>query len=160
MSIILFSCHFIRSRLVRYGDVFRTHILGKAIVVSTDPDVSKVILQNHGNAFMPCYPKSITELLGKSSILQINGALHKRLHTLIGVFLKSAQLKDRITRDIERIVVLTLSSWMGKTRQLYVQDETKKVCRFVAFCVYLYLESDELKFETETFSPNNLADYI
>ncbi|KAG6397390.1 hypothetical protein SASPL_143557 [Salvia splendens] len=118
---------FMENRKSLYGDVFRTHILGKAIVVSTDPDVSRVILQNHGNAFMPCYPKSITELLGKSSILQINGALHKRLHTLIGVFLKSAQLKDRITRDIERVVVLTLSSWMGKTCQLYVQDETKKI---------------------------------
>ncbi|KAL1569508.1 cytochrome P450 [Salvia divinorum] len=118
---------FMEKRKSLYGDVFRTHILGKAIVVSTDPDVSKVILQNHGNAFMPCYPKSITELLGKSSILQINGALHKRLHTLIGVFLKSAQLKDRITRDIERIVVLTLSSWMGKSCQLHVQDETKKI---------------------------------
>lgn len=121
--------------VVRYGDVFRTHILGKAIIVSTDPDVSKTILQNHGNAFIPCYPKSITELLGKSSILQINGSLHKRLHTLIGVFLKSSQFKDRITRDIEKTVLLSLSSWMDKNCHVYLQDETKKVCLFIVFLV-------------------------
>lgn len=113
--------------MIRYGDVFRTHILGKAIVVSTDPGVNKLILLNHGSAFIPCYPKSITELLGKSSILQMNGSLHKRVHALIGVFLKSPQLKARITKDIEKVVLLSLSTWMDKGRQLYVQDETKKI---------------------------------
>lgn len=112
---------------IRYGDVFRTHILGKAIIVSTDPSVNKLILQNHGSAFIPSYPKSIIELLGKSSILQTNGALHKKVHALIGVFLKSPQLKARITRDIEKVVLLSLSTWMDKGRQIYVQDETKKV---------------------------------
>lgn len=110
--------------------------------MSTDPDVSKVILLNHGNAFIPCYPKSITELLGKSSILQINGTLHKRMHALIGVFLKSAQLKARITRDIEKIVRLSLSSWTDKSK-VYVQVETKKVCLFIVtlfIMIYLKLE--------------------
>lgn len=118
---------FMEKRKSLYGDVFRTNILGKAIIVSTDPDVSKMILLNHGNAFIPCYPKSITELLGKSSILQINGPLHKRVHALIGVFLKSTPLKTRITRDIEKVVRLSLSSWMEKSCHVHLQDETKKI---------------------------------
>ncbi|KAI3451008.1 hypothetical protein Pfo_007673 [Paulownia fortunei] len=118
---------FMEKRKSLYGNVFRTHILGKAIIVSTDPDVNKMILQNHGNAFIPCYPKSITELLGKSSILQMNGSLHKRVHALIGVFLKSPQFKARITRDIEKVVLLSLSTWTTKNCQVYVQDETKKI---------------------------------
>lgn len=122
---------------LRYGDVFRTHILGKAIVVSTDPDVNKMILQNHGNAFIPCYPKSITELLGKSSILQMNGSLHKRVHALIGVFLKSPQFKARITSDIEKVVLLSLSTWTDKNCQVYIQDETKKVCLFMNMHVFV-----------------------
>nr|AJD25213.1 cytochrome P450 CYP90C19 [Salvia miltiorrhiza] len=146
---------FMEKRKSLYGGVFRTHILGKAIVVSTDPDVSKVILQNHGNAFVPCYPKSITELLGKSSILQINGALHKRLHALIGVFLKSTQLKNRITRDVEKIVRLSLSSWMDKSCQVYVQDETKKITFQILVRVLMSIgpgdEMECLKREFEEF---------
>ncbi|GER40400.1 cytochrome P450, partial [Striga asiatica] len=114
--------------VIRYGDVFRTHILGKAIIVSTDPEVNKMILHNHGNIFIPSYPKTITKLLGKSSILQINGPLHKRVHSLIGVFLKSPELKARITRDIEKTVKLSLSNWSTeKSCQVHVQDETKMI---------------------------------
>lgn len=119
---------FMEKRKSMYGDVFKTHILGKAIIVSTDPEVNKMVLQNHGNVFIPCYPKSITELLGKSSILQMNGSLHKRVHSLIGVFLKSPQFKSRITRDIENAVKLSLSSWKNKAGSfIRVQDETKMI---------------------------------
>lgn len=125
----------------RYGDVFRTHILGKAIIVSTDSDVNKAILQNHGNAFVPCYPKSVSDLLGESSILKMNGPLHKRVHAIIGVFLKSPQFKARITSDIEKSVIQLLSSWKDKNCQVYVQEETRKVWLFhkhtwmLFFCV-------------------------
>ncbi|KAK6150605.1 hypothetical protein DH2020_015537 [Rehmannia glutinosa] len=134
---------------------FRTHILGKAIIVSTDPDVNKMILQNHGNAFIPSYPKSITELLGKSSILQINGPLHKRMHALIGVFLKSPQFKARITREIENVVRLSLSTWTDKNCQVYVQDETKKITFEILVRVLLSIgpgeEMELLKKEFEEF---------
>lgn len=106
--------------------MFRTHLLGKAIIVSTDPEVNKVVLQNHGNVFIPGYPKTVTELLGESSILQMNGSLHKRIHALIGNFLKSSHLKASITRDIEHSVKLSLASWKDM-HFVYVQDETKKV---------------------------------
>ncbi|KAK4486010.1 hypothetical protein RD792_008671 [Penstemon davidsonii] len=118
---------FMEKRRSLYGDVFKTNILGKPIIVSTDADVNKVILQNHGNVFIPCYPKSITDLLGKSSILQTNGPLHKRVHSLIGVFLKSPQFKARITKDIENAVRLSLATWMNQCSRLYLQHEVKKI---------------------------------
>ncbi|KAL2520477.1 3-epi-6-deoxocathasterone 23-monooxygenase [Forsythia ovata] len=146
---------FMEKRKSLYGNVFKTHILGKAIIVSTDPDVNKVVLQNHGNVFIPCYPKSICELLGKSSILQMNGYVHKRVHAVIGVFLKSPQLKDRITRDIEKTVRLSLSTWMDKSRHVYLQDETKKITFEILVRVLLSIgpgeDMDFLKREFEEF---------
>ncbi|KAL0378300.1 UNVERIFIED_CONTAM: 3-epi-6-deoxocathasterone 23-monooxygenase CYP90C1 [Sesamum radiatum] len=146
---------FMDKRKSLYGNVFRTHILGKAIIVSTDAEVNRMILQNHGNTFIPCYPKSITELLGKSSILQMNGSLHKRVHALIGVFLKSPQFKARITRDIENVVRLSLSNWMNKSCQVYVQDETKKITFEILVRVLLSVgpgeEMNFLKREFEEF---------
>lgn len=119
---------FMEKRKSLYGNVFKSNILGKGIIVSTDAEVNKVVLQNNGDVFIPCYPKSITELFGKNSILQMNGPVHRRLHGLIGNFLKSPQLKARITRDIEASVRHFLSTWLEKQHSIvYVQDEAKKI---------------------------------
>ncbi|KAI3813577.1 hypothetical protein L1987_18304 [Smallanthus sonchifolius] len=121
---------FMEKRKSIYGKVFKTHILGRPIIVSTDPDVNKVVLQNQGNVFIPCYPKSVIELLGESSILQMNGGLQKRLHAIVGGFLRSPQFKARITKDIQKSVKLALSTWMDRDnpqQPLYLQDETKKI---------------------------------
>ncbi|KAJ9172723.1 hypothetical protein P3X46_015933 [Hevea brasiliensis] len=117
---------FMDKRKSLYGKVFKTHILGTPIIVSTDPEVNKVVLQNHGNVFIPAYPKTVRDLLGEFSILQMNGNLHKKLHALIGGFLRSPQFKSRITKDIENAVKLTLSSWQDLDIIL-VQEETKKI---------------------------------
>lgn len=123
----------------RYGKVFKTHILGRPIIVSTDPDVNRTVLQNHGNVFIPCYPKSVTELLGKSSILQMNGNVQKRLHGLIGGFLRSPQLKSRIARDIENSVKFSLSNWNCKKQLIYLQDETKRVSLSLSLTSHIYI---------------------
>ncbi|CAA2982998.1 3-epi-6-deoxocathasterone 23-monooxygenase [Olea europaea subsp. europaea] len=85
----------------------------------------------------------------------MNGNVHKRVHALIGVFLKSPQLKDRITRDIEKTVQLSLSSWMDKSRLVYLQDETKKITFEILVRVLLSIgpgeEMDLLKGEFEEF---------
>ncbi|CAJ2646489.1 unnamed protein product [Trifolium pratense] len=116
---------FFENRKSIYGNVFKSNILGSNIIVSTDSEVNKVILQNQGNTFVPAYPKSIRELMGEHSILELNGNMHKKLHSLILVFLKSPQFKAQITRDIEQTVKQCLASWTHKT--IYVQDEVKKI---------------------------------
>ncbi|KAK3026535.1 hypothetical protein RJ639_041832, partial [Escallonia herrerae] len=133
---------FMDKRKSLYGEVFKTHILGRPIIVSTDPDVNKAVLQNCGNVFIPCYPKSITELLGKSSILQMNGILQKRLHALIGGFLPSPQLKARITRDIESSVKLALLAWKDPSHCpiIFLQEETKGVSLSLSLHVHITFE--------------------
>ncbi|KAL5705600.1 22alpha-hydroxysteroid 23-monooxygenase [Ranunculus cassubicifolius] len=117
---------FMDTRKSLYGKVFKSHLLGFPIIVSTDPDVNKVVLQNNGSTFIPYYPKSISELLGESSILKMNGSLQKRVHGLIGGFLKSPQVKARITKEIEKYVRISMESWKHKDL-IYMQDETKNI---------------------------------
>lgn len=123
----------------RYGKVFKSHILGTPIIVSTDSELNKVILQNHGNTFVPAYPKTIRELLGENSILQTNGSLQKRIHALIGGFLRSPQLKSHIVRDIESSVKLTLASWGVKGGSILFQEEIKKVCLTLSLYLHLFM---------------------
>ncbi|CAN1122089.1 3-epi-6-deoxocathasterone 23-monooxygenase CYP90C1 [Linum perenne] len=118
---------FMDTRKSLYGNVFKSNILGTPIIVSTDPEVNKVVLQNHGNnSFIPAYPKSIREIFGKESILQTNGPMQKKVHGLIGGFLRSPQFKATIAKDIEDSVKSTLDTWKDMPI-VYVQDEIKKM---------------------------------
>ncbi|KAL0763846.1 hypothetical protein Bca101_079997 [Brassica carinata] len=145
---------FMDKRKSLYGKAFKTNIIGTPIIISTDAEVNKVVLQNHGNTFVPAYPKSITELLGENSILSINGPHQKRLHTIIGAFFRSPHLKERITRDIEASVGLTLDSW-AQLPVVHVQDEIKRMTFEVLVKLLMSISRGEdldiLKLEFEEF---------
>ncbi|WOK97006.1 Cytochrome P450 [Canna indica] len=117
---------FMDKRRLMYGKVFKSHVFGSPTVVSTDAEVSKFILQSDADVFVPWYPKSLTELMGKSSILMINGSLQRRVHGLIGAFFKSEHLKAQITGDMQRYVAETMSHW-SDGQLVLVQDEAKHI---------------------------------
>ncbi|GMH06506.1 hypothetical protein Nepgr_008346 [Nepenthes gracilis] len=117
---------FMEKRKSLYGNVFKTHLLGKPVIVSTEPEVNRMVLHNHGNVFVPSYPKSITELFGETSILKMHGTMHKRLHASIARFFKSPLLKARLTTHIQNSVQSSLASWRPGQLVL-IQDQTKQI---------------------------------
>ena len=107
-------------------------------VVTSDPEVSRFVLQSDARAFVPWYPRSLTELMGKSSILLINGSLQRRVHGLVGAFFKSPQLKAQVTADMQRRVGRAMDTWSkrhhrsmssngGGALPVRVQDEARSV---------------------------------
>ncbi|XVF26944.1 hypothetical protein REPUB_Repub14bG0063900 [Reevesia pubescens] len=117
---------FMDTRRRMYGKVFKSHIFGTPTIVSTDAEVSRFVLQSDAKAFVPFYPKSLTELMGKSSILLINGSLQRKIHGLIGSFFKSPHLKDQITKDMQNYVQKSMDKWRDD-QPIYIQDETKNI---------------------------------
>ncbi|XP_026449272.1 3-epi-6-deoxocathasterone 23-monooxygenase-like isoform X2 [Papaver somniferum] len=113
---------FMDKRRCLYGNVFKSHLFGSQTIVSTDAEVNKHVLDS--KTFIPAYPRSLTELMGESSILVTNGNLHKKLHGLIGAFLKFPQLKAQITRDMQKYVHETMSHWKDD-QLIYIQDVSK-----------------------------------
>ncbi|KAK9129770.1 hypothetical protein Sjap_010257 [Stephania japonica] len=150
---------FMEKRKSLYGKVFKSHLLGIPVIVSTDGEVNKVVLQNNGSTFVPYYPKSITELLGNSSILQMNGGLQRRVHGIIGSFLKSPQLKVRITREIECIILDFMDTWKlhsastsNKKPLIYIQEETKNIAFQVLISTLMGIgPGEELEFLKREF---------
>lgn len=142
---------FMDKRRQLYGKVFKSHLLGSPTIVSTDPEVSKVVLQNDGRIFVPNYPKSLNELMGKSSILMLGGNLQRKLHGLIGGFLKSPQLKRQITVDIERYILSSMENW--KDDQLvYIQDEAKNIAFHVLLKSLMSLNpGDDMEYLKQEF---------
>ncbi|XP_019457966.1 PREDICTED: 3-epi-6-deoxocathasterone 23-monooxygenase isoform X2 [Lupinus angustifolius] len=131
---------FMDKRQHKYGKVFKSHIFGNRTIVSTDADVNKFILQSDANVFVPSYPKSLTELMGKSSILVINGSLQRRIHGLIGAFFKSQQLKSQITRDMQKYVQESMANWR-EDQPIYIQDETKNAKKKMVKLVQRIIET-------------------
>ncbi|KAK9022649.1 hypothetical protein V6N11_002896 [Hibiscus sabdariffa] len=117
---------FMDRRRRMYGKVFKSHIFGTPTIVSTDAEVSRFVLQSDAKAFVPFYPKSLTELMGKSSILLINGSLQRKIHGLIGSFFKSPHLKHQTTRDMQSYVQQAMDKWRDD-QPVFIQDETKTI---------------------------------
>ena len=124
--------------ILRYGKVFKSHLWGSPAVVSSDPEVSRAVLQADASAFVPWYPRSLMELMGQSSILVLGGGLQRRVHGLAGAFFKSPQLKAQVTADMQRRVGRamdarnrrhhrSMSSNGGGAPPVRVQDEAKSV---------------------------------
>ncbi|XP_058227324.1 3-epi-6-deoxocathasterone 23-monooxygenase CYP90D1-like isoform X2 [Rhododendron vialii] len=142
---------FMDKRRRLYGKVFKSHLFGSPTIVSTDAEVSKYVLQSDGKVFVPSYPKSLTELMGKSSVLLINGSLHRRVHGLIGAFFKSPHLKSQITLDMQNYVQESMGKWR-EDQPVYVQDEAKNIAFQVLVKALISLEpSDDMDFLKKQF---------
>ncbi|CAI9091693.1 OLC1v1026782C1 [Oldenlandia corymbosa var. corymbosa] len=115
---------FIDDRVSKFGPVFTTHIFGEPTIFSADPEMNRFILQNEGRLFESSYPGSISNLLGRHSLLLMRGSLHKRMHSLTMSFANSPILKDHLLADIDRLVRLNMESWTGRVQLL---DEAKKI---------------------------------
>ena len=112
--------------------MFRTHLLGRPTVFSTDPEFNRFVLQGEGRLFASSYPASLRRLLGPNSLLLItdDGPLHKQLHGLTWSFTNSSALKDqhcRLMSDIHCHVRSVLAAWPTHPHVIHIQDEAKKV---------------------------------
>lgn len=115
---------FIDERVKRFGPIFTTHIFGEPTVFSADPETNRFILQNEGKLFECSYPASISNLLGRHSLLLMKGTLHKRMHSLTMSFANSTIIRDHLLVDIDRLIRQNLDSWTGL---VLLMEEAKKI---------------------------------
>ncbi|KAL5984446.1 hypothetical protein ACLOJK_018551 [Asimina triloba] len=102
---------FIDARVRRHGPLFTTHVFGEPTVFSADPEANRFVLQNEGKLFESSYPSSISNLLGRHSLLLMKGHLHKRMHSLTMSFANSSIIRDHLLVDIDRLVRFNLHRW-------------------------------------------------
>lgn len=80
----LFDSQFADKRQAKYGNVFKTHILGRPTVVMMGPEANGFILSSHMDHFSwrEGWPGTFRELLGESLFLQ-EGEQHRRNRKLL-----------------------------------------------------------------------------
>ncbi|CAM8961188.1 unnamed protein product [Rhodiola kirilowii] len=115
---------FIDERVKKYGNIFTTHVFGEPTVFSADPETNRFILMNEGKLFDCSYPGSISNLLGRHSLLLMKGSLHKKMHSLVMSFGNSTIIRDHLLLDIDRLVRLNMESWSDR---IFLMEEAKKI---------------------------------
>ncbi|KAF8081926.1 hypothetical protein N665_0856s0015 [Sinapis alba] len=100
---------FLKKKMLRYGPLFRTNILGVRTVVSTDMDVNMDILRHGNEYFSLSYPDCLTKTLGKDSLFFKTGNIHKHIKHISMRLLGSENLKRKIIKDMDRVTQEHLS---------------------------------------------------
>ncbi|KAJ4821908.1 hypothetical protein Tsubulata_032196 [Turnera subulata] len=105
---------FIKKRITRFGPIFRTNILGRPVVVSTDPEFNNRIFCGEGKMVEIFFTDTFNDLLGiggKDSKMGGSGAVHKYIRTLALTHFGTERLKAGLFTEIGNMVDHTLRLW-------------------------------------------------
>ncbi|XP_022757215.1 cytochrome P450 87A3-like [Durio zibethinus] len=102
---------FIKKRMQRYGPVFRTSLVGRKVIVSTDPEINHEIFQQENKSFLIWYTKTFIEVFGQQSLVAHHGMVHKYLKNLILQLVSPENLKGKLLYEIDKATRKHLNSW-------------------------------------------------
>lgn len=108
----------------RYGEVFKTHILGSPCVMLSSPEAVRFVLVTQAHLFKPTYPQSKEKLIGPSALFFHQNDYHAQIRRLVQASL-SLDVTRNLVPDIEAIAISLLDSWSGKVVNTFY--ELKKV---------------------------------
>ncbi|XP_062074212.1 cytochrome P450 87A3 [Humulus lupulus] len=101
---------FIKKRMKRYGPIFKTSLVGRPVVVSTDPDLNHFIFQQEGHLFQSWYPDTFTEIFGKQNVGSLHGFMYKYLKNMVLNLFGPESLKRMLT-EVEQATNGNLQHW-------------------------------------------------
>ena len=109
----------------RYGEIFKTHILGCPCVMLASPEAARFVLVTQAHLFNPTYPKSKERLIGPSALFYHQGDYHCRLRKLVQNSLSLDVIRSLVP-DIDSVTTSALHSWTG-AHLINTFHEMKKV---------------------------------
>lgn len=109
----------------RYGSLFKSHILGCPTVVCMDPELNRFILMNEAKGFVPGYPQSMLDILGRSNIAAVHGELHKAMRSAMHGLVSPPMIREQLLPKIDDFMRSYTDNWSG--RVIDIQEKTKEV---------------------------------
>ncbi|PVH37070.1 hypothetical protein PAHAL_6G235000 [Panicum hallii] len=104
---------FFAARLKRYGEVFKTHVLGCPCVVLATPEAARMVLVSRAHLFRPTYPPSKERMIGPQALFFHQGDYHLRMRRVVQGWLGPDALRALVP-DVEAAVASTLRWWEGR----------------------------------------------
>ncbi|XP_044971255.1 cytochrome P450 85A1-like [Hordeum vulgare subsp. vulgare] len=115
---------FMKQRRLRYGRLFRTHILGCPTVVCMDPELNRRMLLLQGG-LVPGYPQSMLDILGRNNIAAVHGPLHRVMRGAMLGLVCPTMLRQSLLPKIDAFMRDHLHGWAGNI--VDVQAKTKEM---------------------------------
>lgn len=110
--ICFFKCAFYFS-LFRHGPIFKTSLVGRPVVVSTDPDLNYFIFQQEGRLFQSWYPDTFTEIFGRQNVGSLHGFMYKYLKNMVLNLFGPESLKKMLP-EVEQKATRRLQQWSNQ----------------------------------------------
>jgi (+)-abscisic acid 8'-hydroxylase len=104
---------FFATRQNKYGDIFKTHILGCPCVMISSPEAARMVLVSKAHLFKPTYPPSKERMIGPEALFFHQGPYHSTLKRLVQSSFMPSALRPTVSH-IELLVLQTLSSWTSQ----------------------------------------------
>lgn len=97
------SDEWIRSRIRKYGPVFKTSLMGSRTVVITGQAGNRFVFGGGDTGIGGNQVATVARILGKHSIFELSGSRHKLVRSAITNFLKPESIQ-RIVGEIDLLV--------------------------------------------------------
>ncbi|KAI6702170.1 hypothetical protein NL676_011306 [Syzygium grande] len=113
---------FVKERMKKYGPIFRTSLVGRPVIVSTDPDLNYLIFQREGHLFQSWYPDTFTEIFGRQNVGSLHGFMYKYLKNMVLNLFGPASLQKMLP-EVEKTAYRKLQQWSCQDT-IEVKEET------------------------------------
>ncbi|KAK8578802.1 hypothetical protein V6N13_142079 [Hibiscus sabdariffa] len=101
---------FVKERMKRYGPIFKTSLVGRPVIVSTDPDLNHFVFLQEGQLFQSWYPDTFTEIFGRQNVGSLHGFMYKYLKNMVLHLFGPESLKKMLP-EVERTACRRLQRW-------------------------------------------------
>ncbi|KAJ4951779.1 hypothetical protein NE237_028611 [Protea cynaroides] len=102
---------FIKERMQKYGPLFKTSLVGRPVVISTDPDLNHFIFQQEGQLFQSWYPETFTDIFGRQNVGSLHGFMYKYLKNMVLNLFGPENIKNELLPEIEQSAQKKLRLW-------------------------------------------------
>ncbi|XP_030058880.1 cytochrome P450 26C1 isoform X1 [Microcaecilia unicolor] len=134
------------SRREKYGNVFKTHLLGKPVIrVTGAENIRKILLGEH-NLVRAQWPQSTQIILGSNTLLSSIGEFHRQRRKIMAKMFSRSALESYIPR-IQEAVSSELHGWCTKAGPVAVYSAAKALTFRIAVRVLLGLSIEEKQFK-------------
>ncbi|XP_063043424.1 cytochrome P450 26B1 [Engraulis encrasicolus] len=144
------TCHWLfqgagfhASRRQKYGNVFKTHLLGRPLIRVTGADnVRKVLMGEHSLVSVD-WPQSTSALLGPNSLANSIGDIHRKRRKVFAKVFSHEALESYLPK-IQQVIQETLRVWSSNPEPINVYRESQRLSFQMAVRVLLgFRISDE-----------------
>ncbi|KAL0774513.1 hypothetical protein Bca101_039664 [Brassica carinata] len=104
---------FFATRQNKYGEIFKTHILGCPCVMISSPEAARMVLISKAHMFKPTYPASKERIIGPEALFFHQGPYHSTLKRLVQSSFMPSALRPTVSH-IELLVLKILASWTSQ----------------------------------------------